>query len=256
MKDERGAELRDRDWTGARLNEVRLVGARIRTVDLSGAVLRDVDLTGASIESAALAGLTINGVEVAPLIEAERIRRQPVRALGRSSDPDDLRAAWAHIEAAWEQTYTEVAAQPTLADGSVEDEWSLTETLRHLVFATDVWLGEALHNAPRYHSWGLPFTGYEEFVEGGAEAFGLDTVASPSYDDVLDVRKERVAKVRSLLAGATPKSLAAEVAPPPWMPGDSVSVLRCLSVVIDEEIEHHRYAERDLRQLIASRADR
>jgi hypothetical protein len=254
VRDERGAEINDTDWTGARFRRVRLSGARLRTIDLSAAVLRDVDLTGTSIDSADLDGLTINGIEVAPLLEAVQIRAEPVRALRRSSDPGDLREAWTQIEAAWERTYTQVVAQPSLAEGSVDEEWSLAETLRHLVFATDVWLGEALHNEPRYHPWGLPFTGYEKFVERGAESFGLDLTASPSYEDVLEVRKGRVANVRALLSGATPESLAAVVVPPPWMDGDAVTVLRCLWVILDEEIEHHRYAERDLALLAVAQA--
>lgn len=215
-------------------------------VDASNAVLRDVDLSGTSIDGAEIDGLSINGVEVAPLIEEQLVRRQPARALRQSSDPADLREAWRLIEEAWNRTYTRVAGTPAITDGSVEDEWSLTETLRHLVFATDTWLGAALGNQPRYHPWGLPFSDYEEFVPGGAKTLGLDISASPSYAEVLRIRQDRVAMVRAFVTDATPEQLAQEVAGPPWMEGEPVSLLRCLRVVLNEEIEHHRFVERDL----------
>lgn len=251
MKELRGADIADTDLTGARLRKVRLSGARMRMVDVSGAVLRDVDLSGTSIDGADIDGLHVNGVEVAPLIEAELARREPARALRRSSDPAELREAWRSLGRSWARTYARVAEQPALADASVEDEWSFTQTLRHLVFATDVWLGTTLGNAPTFHPWGLPFSEFAEFVEGGADAFGLDLDAAPSYAQILAVREERVAQVREFLSTATPERLAEEVDGPPWANGQRVSVLRCLWVVLNEEIEHHRFAQRDLDLLTA-----
>lgn len=215
-------------------------------IDASNAVLRDVDLSGTSIDGAEIDGLSINGVEVARLVEAQLVGRQPARALRQSSHPADLREAWRLIEEAWSRTYARVAGKPAITDGSVEDEWSLTETLRHLVFVTDAWLGTALGNQPTYHPWGLPFSGYEEFVPGGAKTLGLDISASPSYGEVLRIRQERAAMVRAFVTDATPEQLAQEVAGPPWMEGEPVSLLRCLRVVLNEDIEHHRFVERDL----------
>ncbi|MBV9096620.1 MAG: DinB family protein [Frankiaceae bacterium] len=248
MKDMRGADIAETDLTGARIQRVRVSNARMRMLDASGAVMRDIDLSGASIDGQ-IDGLSINGVEVAPLIEAELARREPARALRQSSDPADLREAWRLVQDAWARTYARVDDQPMLADESVDDEWSLTQTLRHLVSATDFWLGGVLGTEPRYHPWGLPFTGYEEFVPGGAETLGLDVSASPSYDEVRRVRLERVAMVGAFLADATPERLAVEVESPPWMQGETVSLLRCVRVVLNEEIEHHRFVERDLAQL-------
>lgn len=256
MKDLRGADIAEIDLTGARIRKVRVSDARMRMVDVSGAMLRDVDLSGTSIDGADIVGLHVNGVEVAPLIEAELTRREPARALRRASDPADLRAAWKSLEESWARTYARVAEQPALADRSVEDEWTFTETLRHLVFATDAWLGATLRNDPKFHPWGLPFTEFTEFVGGGAEALGLEHTACPSYADVLDVREERVARVRAFLSDATPEQLAEQVKGPPWMEADHVSVLRCLWVVLNEEIEHHRFAERDLDLLEAEGAAR
>src|SRR5688572_6902336 len=61
-----GADIRHVDMTGASFREVRLNGVRMRGVELSGA---DID--------GDIFGLRLNGVEVAPLVEAELNRRHP-----------------------------------------------------------------------------------------------------------------------------------------------------------------------------------
>ncbi len=83
--DLRGARFSQADLTGAALHKVRFNDARFRMVDLSGVVMRSVSLAGTAIDGELwdFEGLTINGVEVLPLIEAELLRRDPVRALLR-----------------------------------------------------------------------------------------------------------------------------------------------------------------------------
>src|SRR6476620_10933258 len=152
--DLRGAQFERADLTGASLHGVLLNGARLekvdmgnarfRMVDLSGVVMRSVSLAGATIdgEVGECDGLTIYGVEVMPLVEAELLRRDPVRSLLRPTDPDGLRAVWAALEENWAATYDRVAGvQAGTVHVSVEDEWSFVQTLRHLIFATDGWLG-------------------------------------------------------------------------------------------------------------------
>jgi uncharacterized protein YjbI with pentapeptide repeats len=73
------------DLFGARFEEVDLTGARFRTVDLtgvkiSGALLVDMDISG-DVEH-----VLVNGVDVAPLVEAELNRRYPDRAKMRPGD--------------------------------------------------------------------------------------------------------------------------------------------------------------------------
>jgi hypothetical protein len=236
------------DLTGARFRKVQLTGARFRMVDLSGAVLRDISLAGASIDGSELDGLRIDGVEVAPLIAAELTRRYPARALlPAATDPAGLRAAWAAIEDDWAPVYARAAALPAgSVDVSVEDEWSFAQTLRHLVFATDAWLG-AVHGELRaFHPWGQAFTELAEFVDEPVTALGVDPDASPSYAEVLELRADRVARVRDFLAGVGPERPAEEVEGPLWEHGERLAVLRCLRVILNEECEHLRFADRDL----------
>ncbi|GAA2112267.1 DinB family protein [Microlunatus panaciterrae] len=232
-----GAEFVDADLRGA-----RFVGA-----DLSGVVMRGVDVQGVDIDAPWLfdgeSFLRVNGVDVVPLVEAELNRRFPGRAGRRAADPDGLRAAWATLERTWAATLERVATMPAgTVDVSVAGEWSFAQTLRHLVLATDVWLGRAILEIDQpFHSIGL--TG------PGAEDDGLDlsifTTVAPSYAEVREARAGRVAMVRDFLATVTSDELAA-TRKNPWAPTTEESTLSCLHVILEEEWEHHRYAVRDL----------
>jgi hypothetical protein len=247
----RGGEVatfnRSDDLRGARVVGVDLRGARFVKADLSGVVMRGVEMQGAEIDSPWLFDtenvLFVNGVDVLPLVEAELNRRFPGRAERRAADPDGLRAAWVRLERTWAATLARVAAMPAGAiDVSVGGEWSFAQTLRHLVFATDMWLGRAILQIEQpFHPIGQ--------MDNGAENDGMDrsvlTAVAPSYAEVLEVRAGRVAMVRDFLATVTSDVLAATRSNP-HAPERPETVLSCLHVILDEEWEHHRYAVRDL----------
>jgi len=93
-----GARFRRVDLSGASFDEVRLNGARFYEVDLSGvrmrgAYLRDVEING-DLES-----IRINGIDVAPLIEAQLDRRHPERRKLRPTDAAGARAGAGLAEA-------------------------------------------------------------------------------------------------------------------------------------------------------------
>jgi hypothetical protein len=232
-----GAEFVDTD-----LREARFVGA-----DLSGVVMRGVELRAADIDAPWLfdgeSFLRVNGVDVIPFVEAELNRRFPGRGDRRAKDPDGLRAAWAAVERTWAATLERVAAMPAgTVDVSVGGEWSFAQTLRHLVLATDMWLGRAILEIEQpFHPIGQ--------LDAGTEDDGLDTstftTVTPSYAEVLRVRAGRVAMVRDFLATVSPDILAA-TRPNPHDPAYQETVLSCLHVILQEEWEHHRYAVRDL----------
>jgi hypothetical protein len=247
-----GRQFTDADLTGARFRKVQLNDARFRMVDLSGVVMRDVDLSGAALDGE-VDGLRINDVEVAPLIEAELTRRNPARAWRSATAPEELRAAWAALERTWTATCDKAAALPPgSVDVSVQEEWSFTQTLRHLVFVTDAWLGAIRGGSPAFHPWALPFTDLPEFIDRPVESLGLEVDAAPSYPEVLAVRADRMAQVRDVLADLTPQRMSEEVEGPVWMGGERLGVHRCLRVIFNEECEHHRFAERDLDALAAA----
>lgn len=234
--------INDQDLTGASIIRTNLAGAVLRDVDLAGATMRGVYLVGADIEGD-IEGMTVNGVEVEPLIEAELDRRHPERAILRATEPEALRSGWAALEAMWAPTMERVAAMaPGTVDASVDSEWSFAQTLRHLVMATDSWLGVGIRgDAGAYHPLGMPF--WEWHDEAVASGMAVDTI--PPYDDVLAARADRVAQVRDYLAAVTPEGLAVPNDGPPWC-GSPVTALDCIRIIAREEWLHHRFAVRDL----------
>ncbi|MEU4400195.1 DinB family protein [Micromonospora orduensis] len=222
-----------------------LSGARFTRSTLAGAVMRGVEVAGLDIDAPWLADstLVVNGVDVVPLVEAELDRRFPGRELRRATDPADLRAALAATERAWAAAVDRVRALPEgAADVSVDGEWSFAQTLRHLVFATDAWLGKAILRLPRpFHPLGQSHVEYE------TDGFDMSVFATvpPTFDEVLEVRAQRQAMLRDFLATATPELLA-EQRPSAWWPEQHVSVLHCVHVIFTEEWQHLRYALRDL----------
>jgi hypothetical protein len=138
---------------------------------------------------------------------------------------------------------------PGTQEVSVEDEWSFAQTLRHLVLATDAWLGWAiLRREHPFHRLGVLFSE----AAGRAAEFGIEAEATPSYAEVLDARAGRVAMVRDYLGAVTREELAATRANP-WGGEWEPSVLDCLRVIFEEEWHHHRYAVRDLDAIDARR---
>lgn len=234
------------DLSGADLRQVDLSGASFREARLNGVRMRGVELAGADIDGY-IAGLRINGVEVQPLVEAELNRRHPERALLQDRTVAGLRAAQAAYERMWERTYERVTAMPPgTVDVSVDEEWSFAQTLRHLVLCTDGWLrwGAQGRRGDVFWPAGMP---HSQFAADAPGMIGTDPDATPSYTEVLEVRRERVREVRDFLAGLTPEEAGGAAEPPPWMDqSEPFTVGQCVWVVLDEEWEHHQFATRDL----------
>jgi hypothetical protein len=238
---------RSDELRGAEFVDADLRGARFVRADLSGVVMRGVDVQGADIDAPWLldgvGSLRVNGVDVAPLVDAELNRRFPGRADRRAGDPDALRAAWAALETAWAGALDRAAAMPAgTVDVSVDGEWSFAQTLRHLVMATDTWFVRAVERVEQpYHPIGQPHAEYE--TDG--HDMSVFSGGTPPYAEVLEARAGRVAMVRDFLATVTVDELA-EPRTNVWDPGHQETVLSCLHTVLEEEWEHLRYAVRDL----------
>ncbi len=257
-------EFTGRDLSGSRFERVRLAGARFRAVDLDGArfdgvsmqrvVLRGVDLVGAEIHGD-VEGLTVNGVDVGPLVEAALDRRYPDRPKMRPTDPAGFREAWDVVERLWGETVARARRlEPAQLHESVDGEWSFTQTLRHLVFATESWVHRAVLGEPApWHPLSLP---WDEMPE--TPGVPRDRDARPPLDVVLELRRDRMATVRRVVEGLTEETLAADTAPvdaPGWPEPRSYPVRECLLIVLTEEWEHRLYAERDV-AVLESRAAR
>ena len=243
--DLRGSRFERTDLSGAEFRDVDLTGARFPEIDLTGVVMRDVELVNVSIQGQ-LENVTVNGVNIGPLIEAELDRRYPDRAKMRPTDPAGFRAAWDIVERMWDQTVERARRlPPDLLHESVDGEWSFIETLRHLTFATDAWVRRAILGDPApWDPLSLPWDGMPD-----TPGVPRDRAARPDLDTVLALRRSRMSTVREVIDSLTVESLAAGTKPvegPGWPRPVSYPVRTCLRVVLNEEWEHHLYANRDL----------
>ena len=239
------SEAQPEDLRGRVFRHRSLRGSRFVGCDLSEVVVRGSEVAAMEIDSPWLleAGnhLLVNGVDVVPLVDAELNRRFPGRELRGSEDPPGLRAAWAAVEKTWTATLRRAEAMPAgTVDASVDDEWSLAQTLRHLVLATDLWLGKAVLGRDHpFHPVGLRHDSETDVPEDGPAR------ETPSFADVLEARAGRQAMVRDFLAHVTASQLAQQRRNP-HDPECPETVLSCLRTILEEEWEHHRYVVRDL----------
>jgi uncharacterized damage-inducible protein DinB len=233
------------DLSGSRFERVDLSGARFRAVDWRGVVMSGVEMVDVRIDGE-LQDVVINGVDVAPLVEAELDRRDPDRAKMRPTDPAGFREAWDIVERLWDGTVQRARGlDPDVLHESVDGEWSFIETLRHLVFATDAWVRRAILGDPS--PWDPLDLPWDEMRD--TPGIPRDREVRPSLDEVLGLRRDRMATVRAVVDGLTEESLAAHTEPvegPGWPPPESFPVRDCLLVVLNEEWHHRKFAERDL----------
>ncbi len=243
----RGASFLSADLSGAAFRDCSLAGVRITGSDIGG-----LHVSGYTTDGA---GVFVDGVDVSAYVRSELDRRHPERPLLRTArTAEDFRRVWETVDRLWSQTLARVERMPVgVRHERVDGEWSVAETLRHLVFAVDVWLGRMVrgHDRP-FHTAGLPPTGYPA---AGAADMGIDLTARPSYAESVAMHAERGEQVRRFLATVSGAELAEirTAAPAPAWGVESHTVRECLRVLLDEFIEHRRFAERDIALLEARR---
>lgn len=232
-----------------RLDDEDLTGAEFRECDLSRARMVGVVMQDAEIDGL-VTNLVVNGVEVMAYVEAELDRRHPVRLLIRSEQPHNLREAWRQLRDDWVTTTERVRSMPENSEHrGVNGEWSMVETLRHLVFVHDSWFRRCVLGLTEpLTAMGL---GPPSVMDQGEN--GLDPSARPSLDDVLAVRSRQASQIETWLAEVTPDQLV-RTAPVPdddrWPPyAKGRTVRQCLGTVLHEEWAHHGFCKRDLDKL-------
>jgi uncharacterized damage-inducible protein DinB len=258
-------DFHQQDLAGSRFEQVHLQRARFHQVHLNDAVFEDVDLTGARFREVffkdvvmrstglvnvridgELENVVINGVDVAPLVQAEQERREPDLAKMRPTDPAGFRDAWATIERLWAGTVDRARQLPEAAlHESVDGEWSFIETLRHLAFATECWLHRAILGEPR--PWAPLSLPWDQMPD--TEGVPRDRAARPTLDEALALRLARQAAVRRYLEDLDEATLASETTPveaPGWPEQRSYPVRECLLTLLNEEWWHRPFALRDL----------
>ena len=245
-----GSRFERVDLTGSEFRAADLSHTRFRGVDLSGVVMRGVELVDVRIDGE-IQNLLVNGVDVGPLVNAELDRRDPDRAMMRPADPAGFREAWDIVERLWDGTVERARRlDPGLLHRSVDGEWSFIETLRHLVFATDAWVRRAvLGDSSPWDPRDLP---WDEMPD--IRGIPRDREIRPTLDEVLEIRRDRMTTVRTVIDALTDESLATHTEPVQgagWPPPESFLVRECLLIVLNEEWHHRQFAERDLNALQA-----
>jgi uncharacterized damage-inducible protein DinB len=236
-RDVGGAPYTDRVAEREQFVERNLRGARFVECDLSDVVMRGVEIAGMDIDAPWLSegtGLRVNGVDVTAFVEQELDRRFPGRSERRAESPAGLREAWTTVDRAWAAAIERAAALPAgSVDVRINDEWSFAETLRHLVHATDIWLGKGVLGLAEadFHPLGL--------------GYGSRVSEARPYDDVLAARADRAAMVREFLATVTDEVLDEERRNP-HNRANAETVRHCVHVILEESWEHLRFALRDL----------
>src|SRR5690349_12324027 len=190
----------------------------------------------------------VNGVDVTDFVSAELDRRHPERVQFREGQTaDDVRAIWDTIERLWAQALERAGRLPAAAlTRQVNEEWSFAQTLRHLVFITDAWARRTvLDEEMPYDPIGLPQSWYPA---ADAAALGIDMSAQARYAETLPARADRMAVMRRSVDALPDDTVGrlCERAPAPGYPDEERTVIGGVSVVLDEEIEHYRFADRDL----------
>jgi len=247
------------DLTGSTYEKTDLSGSTFRLVLFDGSVIRDSDMNGVTMRGVGISdtsidgefnNLVLNGVDVAPIIEAELDRRDPDRPKFRPTTADGFREAWDVNERLWAETVDRARTlDPERLHESVGGEWSFVQTLRHLAFASESWVGRCLLGDPSpWHPLSLPWDTMRP-----TPGVPQDRDARPSLDEALALRHDAMALVRRVVDTLTDEQLDTQTAPlvgPGWPPeGATFPVRECLSVVLNEEWWHRRFAERDLAAL-------
>ena len=246
FQDLTGTTYERADLSGSTFSMVLLNEARVRNADFHRVVMRGVEIVDTTIDGE-IKNLVINGIDVVPLVEAELDRRNPDRPKFRPVTADGFRQAWDINERLWSATVDRARRlPPARLHESVDGEWSFVQTLRHLAFARESWVGRCVLGDPRpWHPLSLPWDTVRPI-----EGIPHDRDARVSLDEALALRQDAMALVRGVVDDLTDERLAEQTEPcvgPGWpREGATFAVRECLLVVLNEEWHHRLFAERDL----------
>jgi uncharacterized damage-inducible protein DinB len=146
----------------------------------------------------------------------------------------------------WDRTVERARRlSPELLHESVGGEWSFVQTLRHLAFASESWVGRAVLGDPYpWHPWSLAWDTFRDL------GIPQDRDGRAPLEEALAIRHDAMGLVRRVVDDLDEAELGRETEPcvgPGWpLEGATFAVRDCLLTVLNEEWHHRVYAERDL----------
>lgn len=216
-----------------------------RNVDFANARIVNANMTNASFEGD-IFGLKINGIEVAPLVAAELERRYPERKELFTTTPEGMERAYDIVFGLLDATIERARGlSEAQRNERVDDEWSVVETIRHLIFAVDSWILRAvLGRGDPHHPIGLPFTEMDPSIR-----VSCDPDARPTFEEAVAVWKDRERIIRDLVDGLTPEELDRKIV----LSGEGypaagleTQVIGPLWTILEESWWHNRFMNRDV----------
>lgn len=219
---------------------------KMRDVDFANAKIVGANMLNASFEGE-IFGLKINGIEVAPLIARELERRHPERKKLFTTTPEGMKDAYEIVFGQLDATFARARRlTEEQRNERVDDEWSVVETIRHLVFAVDAWiLRVVLGQDDPFDPIALP----PSFLPPSAPGMSCDPKASPTFDEAVEVWRRREKIIRDVVNGLTPEELERPIVTngdgyPPA--GHETQVIGPLWTILEETWWHNRFMNRDM----------
>jgi len=233
-------EFEGRDLAESVFWGVNLRGAMFRDADLSDTTFFHTSWNNVSIDGE-INGLVVNGVDVTEFVNS-RDRWYPLRTQLMPTTAEGIRSSWTSLCDEWSRLLGAVAnADVSVTVASVNGEWSLRDTLRHLLFAMDKWFTLPILGERQYQQYGLPNQGSQNRLWPG-----VDLTLQPGFNDVLAARAAQHRRFEEFLSTLDLETLPDTV---DIDENGEVPSLLCFHVVLEEEFEHLRYALRDLATL-------
>ena len=233
-------EFEDRDLSGSVFWGVNLKRVYVRDANLAGARFFHTQWTDVSIDGV-VERLVVNGVDVTDYVN-QHDRWFPLRTQLEPTIDAELRQSWATLQVEWAALIDRLNAfDPAAPLVSVDGEWSLRDTCRHLIFVMDKWFRWPILGERTFSSIGLPNSGSRDFPWPG-----LDLEADPSFSEVL---VKCAGDADDFTAYIETHSLAELPETADVLENGTVPALACFHTVLEEEFEHLRYALRDLARI-------
>jgi hypothetical protein len=227
----------DRDLSESSFWGVQLHRATFRDTDFSDSTFFHVFLKNVSIDGE-INNLVINGVDVTEYVN-QHDRWWPLRNNLSPTTKDGFVESWNTLSVEWRKMLENVStAQPSVVHQSVNGEWSLSQTLRHLIFAMDKWFMLPIFGATSFTPIGLPNSSSQ------ARPWpGLDLNKQPDFEEIVATRLNQHQKFHNFISEMLIQDLPEIVT---IEENGGVPTLMCFHAVLEEEFEHLRYMLRDL----------